>query len=401
VAGTVRGDGVWKRFRLYHERHQTLKESLVRRKRGVYEELWALRDVSFEIAAGQTVAIIGENGSGKSTLLKCIARILRPDKGAITVDGRLGALLELGAGFHPELTGRENVFLNGSILGFGRKEIARRFDEIVGFADLERFIDMQVKNYSSGMYVRLGFAIATLLEPEVLLVDEILAVGDEAFQRRSGDKFYELRRRGTTIVVVSHAISQLRTLCDRALFLHRGDLMADGPAGEVIDQYLETVQPDRGEKHAAPGGGGTVEITAVETLDVEGAPVEAIKNGDPMTVRIRYRCTDPVEHPVFEVGLWRQDGVLIGGSYSKLHGFDLGTVAGDGVVEYRLQDVPLVAGRYWVSAAILDWSQVHVFHRIERARSIDVRSSIEWVGMTQFNASWHAGTPADTKTPAR
>jgi ABC-2 type transport system ATP-binding protein len=389
----VRADGVWKRFRLYHERHQTLKEAIIRRKRGVYEELWALRDVSFAIEPGQTVGIIGENGSGKSTLLKCVARILSPDQGEMSVEGRLGALLELGAGFHPELTGRENVYLNGSILGFGRKEIAKRFDEIVSFAELERFIDMQVKNYSSGMYVRLGFAIATLLEPDVLLVDEILAVGDESFQRKSKDKFYEFRSSGRTIVVVSHDLATLRTLCDRILFLHHGELAADGAAAKVIDTYLETVTPSATAAPAA--GAGAVSIADVEVRSSAGRPADVVRSGEAVDVVIRYACAEPVERPVFVVEVVRQDGVQVAVSHSKMHGMELPQIGGEGSVSYRIASLPLVAGRYWISAAILDQSLMHTFARADRVRSIDVRGSSDPAGLLQLDGAWTAGAAVD------
>ncbi len=390
-------DRLWKRFRLYHERNQTFKETFLRRKRAAYEELWALREVTFGIQSGQTVGIIGENGSGKSTLLKVLARILRPDRGSVRVNGRLGALLELGAGFHPDLSGRENVFLNGSILGFGRKDIRRRFDEIVAFAELERFIDTPVKNYSSGMYVRLGFAIATLLEPDVLLVDEILAVGDEAFQRRSSDKLYEMRRSGATVVVVSHALGTLRSLCDRVLFLHGGELMGDGEPGATIDLYLQTVSPDRG--HAlAPPGGGTIRFVSVDLLDEGGLEAEASHAGAPLTIRMTYEAAEPVERPVFRVGIHRDNGDVLALSHSKLGGIDLPQVSGRGVVDLRLGVVPLVTGRYWLSVAILDWSCLHVYQEIERARGIDVLGSTEMVGTLDLDGRWSAEQPAALPT---
>ena len=189
-------DDVWKRFRIFHERNQYLKASILRGRRATYEEFWALKGVSIEVDEGEVFAIVGENGSGKSTLLKCLSRILRPDKGSITVNGRISALLELGSGFHPELSGRENVYLNGAILGMTRKDIDRRFDEIVEFSGLERFIDTPVKNYSSGMFVRLGFAVAVNVDPEILIIDEVLAVGDASFQKRCMEKFADYRERG-------------------------------------------------------------------------------------------------------------------------------------------------------------------------------------------------------------
>src|SRR5664280_8272 len=212
-------DDVSKRFRLYSERNQSLKAALMRHGRARYEEFWAVREVSLEIKQGATYGLVGENGSGKSTLLKCIAKILRPDRGTIRTTGKLAALLELGSGFHPELSGRENVFLNGSILGLSKRELTSRFDEIVGFAGLEQFIDQPVKNYSSGMYVRLGFSVAINVDPDVLLVDEVLAVGDAVFQRRCQEKFSEFRRAGKTVVVVSHAMETVRTMCDEVAWL--------------------------------------------------------------------------------------------------------------------------------------------------------------------------------------
>ena len=219
---------VSKRFRLYKERNNSLKATVMRGRRAVVEEFWAVKDVSFSVTEGTTFGLIGENGSGKSTMLKCLASILRPEKGTIAVHGKVSALLELGAGFHPELSGRENVFLNGAILGLSQKEVRRRFDDIVDFAGIERFIDEPVKNYSSGMYVRLGFSVAINVDPDVLLVDEVLAVGDEDFQRKCSEKFAELKRKGTTIVLVSHAMGSVQTLCDEVAWFEHGHLQAAG-----------------------------------------------------------------------------------------------------------------------------------------------------------------------------
>ncbi|MDE0801915.1 MAG: ABC transporter ATP-binding protein [Acidimicrobiales bacterium] len=235
-------DGVSKRFRLVHERNSSIKAIVMSgMKRVVYDELWALEDVSFQVDEGETFALVGHNGSGKSTALKCLAGIYRPDDGEITLNGSMSALLELGAGFHPELSGRENVYLNAAILGLPKKEIDLRFDDIVAFAGLERFIDHPVKNYSSGMFVRLGFSVAINVEPEILLVDEVLAVGDEEFQRRCLAKIRQFRNDGRTVVVVTHSLATVQTLCDRALWLDHGVAQALGPADEVARQYLESV----------------------------------------------------------------------------------------------------------------------------------------------------------------
>src|SRR3954449_11009522 len=240
-------ENVSKRFRLYHERNQSVKAAVMRGRRARAEEFWALDDVSFEVPTGTTFGLIGENGSGKSTMLKCIAKILRPDKGSVTVNGKISALLELGAGFHPELSGRENVFLNGAILGLKQKELERRFDDIVDFAGIGQFIDQPVKNYSSGMYVRLGFSVAINVDPDVLLVDEVLAVGDESFQRKCNEKFAELRAQGKTIVLVSHAMVSVHNLCDTVAWMEHGKVKMLGPARAGVDEYSGNVQVDRRE----------------------------------------------------------------------------------------------------------------------------------------------------------
>jgi len=248
----VRVGNVSKRFRIYHERNQSIKQMVLRRSRGVYEEFWALRDVSLEIPQASTYGLIGENGSGKSTLLKCMAKILVPDEGSVTTVGSISALLELGAGFHPELSGRENVFLNGAILGISSKELNRKFDEIVAFSGIERFIDTPVKNYSSGMYVRLGFSIAINVSPDVLLVDEVLAVGDAEFQVRCSAKFQELKKSGCTIVVVSHSMGMIRELCESAAWLEHGELKETGSAKQVIEGYMRSVAAQTGEEYVDP-----------------------------------------------------------------------------------------------------------------------------------------------------
>jgi lipopolysaccharide transport system ATP-binding protein len=243
----VVAEGVSKRFRIYHERNQSIKQMVLQRRRGVYEEFWALKDVSLEIPPGATFGFIGENGSGKSTLLKCIAKILVPDEGTIRTVGSVSALLELGAGFHPELSGRENVFLNGAILGMSPKDLTAKFDEIVAFSGIERFIDTPVKNYSSGMYVRLGFSVAINVSPDILLVDEVLAVGDAEFQGRCRSKFKQLKDAGCTIIVVSHSMGLIEDLCDHAAWLDDGRIKVTGRAPDVIDAYLEEVAEHTGE----------------------------------------------------------------------------------------------------------------------------------------------------------
>ncbi|MBV6510343.1 MAG: Vitamin B12 import ATP-binding protein BtuD [Acidimicrobiales bacterium] len=373
-------DDVAKKFKLFHERHDSLKSTILSGRRARYEEFWALDGVSFEVREGSTIGLIGENGSGKSTLLKCMARILLPDRGRITISGKVSALLELGAGFHPDLSGRENVYLNASILGMSKKEVDLRFDDIVSFAGLERFIDTPVKNYSSGMYVRLGFSVAINVEPEVLLVDEILAVGDEEFQERSAEKFAELKRSGCTIVVVSHSLDQMRSICEEVVLLEHGKLVAIGKSGEIVDKYLGHVRDDRRAREAEERAryralvptDEPAEIPLVscfELLDDEGHPTSTARSNDPLTVRVTYdarRIGEPVR---VALSIYRTDGAHVV-SLNTGYGIAMGEAGEDGsvTVDYRIPSLPLQTGVYEWSLALHDTDMLHIFERAERLR---------------------------------
>ncbi len=235
---------VSKRFRMYKERNQTIKSALMRGRTSVHEDFWALQDVDFIVPQGSTFGLIGSNGSGKSTLLKCLANIYFPDKGSIDHHGKIAAMLEVGSGFHTELSGRENIYLNGSILGMTRKEINRKIDEIIEFSGVEAFIDQPVKNYSSGMYVRLGFAIAINVDPDILIVDEVLAVGDAEFQARCLEKFAELKRKGRTVILVTHDMRTVAAMCDTVAWLNQGQLITVGKAQPTIEAYLGSLSSD-------------------------------------------------------------------------------------------------------------------------------------------------------------
>ncbi|RWZ46363.1 ABC transporter ATP-binding protein [Labedella phragmitis] len=239
-------DDVSKKFRLYKEKNDSLKTAFMRGRRSVHEDFWALKDVSFEVPEGSTFGLVGRNGSGKSTLLKCLAKILYPNSGSISSRGKVASLLEVGSGFHPELSGRENVYLNGSILGMSRKDVDKKFDEIVDFSGVRKFIDQPVKNYSSGMYVRLGFSVAINVDPDVLVVDEILAVGDAAFQAKCKEKFAEFRRAGKTVILVTHSMGNIRDMCDHAAWLDNGSLVQVGDAQSVMKAY--TADIDKGDR---------------------------------------------------------------------------------------------------------------------------------------------------------
>jgi ABC-type polysaccharide/polyol phosphate transport system ATPase subunit len=376
VTPAVTVDHLSKRFRLYHDRNQSLKAAVMRGRRAKYEEFWALRDVSLEIAEGLTYGFIGTNGSGKSTLLKCLARILEPDEGSCRTRGKVSALLELGAGFHPELSGRENVYLNGSILGLSKSELDHRFDDIVEFAGLERFIDTPVKNYSSGMYVRLGFSVAINVDPDILLVDEVLAVGDEQFQRRCNERFADLRAEGRTIVVVSHSLSSVQSICDEVAWLDAGNLRETGPAGDVCAHYLGEVHEDRlAESHttASRWGSGEVRIDRLELLGPDGLPTREVHTGDPITVRCHFHAVQSIERPVFFVGLHTIDGTHITAPTSRDVGLIPDVIHGDGVVDMHVERLDLLPGSYDLSAAVSDETSMHVYDQRHRAVRFDVQ----------------------------
>jgi ABC-2 type transport system ATP-binding protein len=369
-------DSVSKKYRLYDERNQSLKSALMRRGRARFTDFWALKDVSFEVPEGKTFALIGENGSGKSTLLKCIARILVPEKGTISRRGKISALLELGAGFHPELSGRDNVFLNGSVLGLSRKEIQRRFDDIVGFAGLEQFIDSPVKNYSSGMYVRLGFSVAIHVDPDILLIDEVLAVGDAEFQVKCIEKVDEMKQRGKTIVIVTHALGSVRNLCDQAVLLEHGVLRRVGDTSEVIDEYLGDVFTDRvkdGEQgQGQRWGTGDVRIERMEILDAAAEPAKRIRTGDAVTFRFHYEASDQVSGPVFGMAIHRIDGAEVTGPNTREAERLVKRVQGSGHIDLRVEHLLLVPGTYDLSASVYNHTLTHAYDHRQRAFRFDV-----------------------------
>ncbi len=364
-------DQVSKRFRLYKERTSSLKELVTRKRGSRYDEFWAVRDVSITVPHGSTFGLIGHNGSGKSTLLRVMSGIHRPTSGSVSIDGRVSALLELGAGFHPELSGRENTYLNGAILGLTRKQIDERIDEIIDFSGLAEFIDSPVKVYSSGMYVRLGFSVAVHVDPSILIIDEVIAVGDEDFQRRCFDHLYKLKRQGVTIVVVSHSLGLMQTLCDEVAWLDHGRLLESGPAPDVVRSYLEqvnTVEAERLEsdelRRIAEGGVAQLDldagqkpitIRAVEFVDDDGRHVPAAHTGKPLTVRVHYDAHRPVERPNFSFAVEDMAGVHIANPGVRTGDRlpDL-VLSGQGHIDYRIPSLALGPGEYDLSVAIHD-----------------------------------------------
>jgi len=368
-------EGVWKNFRLYHERNRYIKAALLRGKRARYEEFWALRDVSLEVPHGATVGVIGSNGSGKTTLLKCLTGIYAPERGSVNIGGNIAALLELGAGFHVELSGTENIYLNGSILGMSKKEIDAKFDSIVEFAGLEQFIDTPVKNFSSGMVVRLGFSIATHVEPEVLLIDEILAVGDQSFQRKSTEKIEQFRREGRTILVVSHSLGLVQQLCETVVWLEKGSVKMVGPATDVIAAYTGNTygnfaQEDAGSK--TRWGTGEVQITRVAAVDDGDHPIESIGTGDSLKIAIELNSHVRLESPVVRVQLETISGETVWSTSTQRGAATLRVLDGPARALLHLPSVPLAEGTYYVSVSVTDatgnteydhcqhWSKLHV-----------------------------------------
>jgi ABC-2 type transport system ATP-binding protein len=401
IAVSVRN--VTKKFRIYHERNQSLKVSLLRGRRAEYEEFLAVDDVSFDIRRGETFGIVGQNGSGKSTLLKCLARILTPDTGTVTVAGKVSALLELGAGFHPELSGRENIYLNGSILGLSGKQLDDRFDQIVEFAGLERFIDTPVKNYSSGMYVRLGFSVAINVDPDVLLIDEVLAVGDEEFQRRCTEKFSELQRSGKTIVVVSHGLNQMRGICDRLAWLRNGRVEMVGDTGEVVDTYLGNVHVSRLPGHdgvSTRWGSGEAEITAIEVLGPQGEPTTTIRTGDSCSFRVSYRVNGPpIDRPCIGFGLRRIDGIQITGVNNREQGMIPRRLEGEGSFDYVVENLSLLPATYDLSYAIQDEWCAHTYDWWQDGCRFDVAPAVvhETEGVVTLHGTWEQHTASGVR----
>ena len=382
----IRVTDVSKRFNIHKDK--SLKERLVnfRRSRAHAEEFWALRDITFEVAAGSTLGLIGHNGSGKSTLLKIIGGILTPNTGLVERRGRLAALLELGAGFHPDLTGRENVYLNASILGLSRAQTDRYFDEIVAFSGIEEFIDTQVKFYSSGMYVRLAFAVAVHVDPEVLLVDEVLAVGDEPFQRKCLDRIKRFQREGRTIVFVTHGLDQLRELCDRVIMLDHGRAVVDGSPLEALRAFRDRYLVDADEAEGADGQAHAVEIVGVRVLDAGGSPRHRFESGDRVHVEVDVLAHQPTDDWAAGIAVTNPSDVLAFGTNTKLLEANLGLLQGRRTVRFSVDRLVLIEGQYFLTVAVHPLVGPE-YHRLERATSFKVYSHSGASGLVDLDLS--------------
>lgn len=408
----IKIEGLGKCYRIgaQRERYPTLRETLISAVREFsnprtwkaksYQEFWALRDLSFDIRQGEVVGIIGHNGAGKSTLLKLLAHITEPSEGRITLFGRVGSLLEVGTGFHPELTGRDNIFMNGAILGMRRSEIERKFDEIVAFAEIEQFLDTPVKRYSSGMYVRLAFAVAAHLEPEILLVDEVLSVGDAAFQRKCMGKMSSVASQGRTVLFVSHNLQAVTTLCQRGILLAHGKLIFSGLAAETVSQYMQNSGNDRvleqsiEAKYRRPGEGTRVRLVAVSLSFPSGSP----QMWEPLQFDLTFKCLAPQCTFGLSVEVWRMDGVCAFTSDSEDENLSLSLENGMvGKAKVVITHPNLPPDRYIVRAVarsggrIIDWVDEALIFDVFHKENVSTRVSERHLG-SRAHGQWSAST---------
>ena len=362
---------VKKKFRVYRDRGNTLKERLLFAGRRRYEEHWVLNGISFQVKAGEAIGLIGENGCGKSTTLKMLTKILYPDEGTIEMKGRVSSLIELGAGFHPDLSGRENIYTNASIFGLNRKEIDGRLEEIIAFSELDPFIDDPVRTYSSGMYMRLAFAVAINVDADILLIDEILAVGDAAFQAKCFRKLQEIKARGTTIVIVSHSMSQLELICDRSIWIADGLVRQAGKPRDVHPRYMEWMsrknqqeEKKEDEREAEEStetdsqgnlkrwGSGEARMTGVKVIGADGKEQADFSPWDPFTIHIDYTADKQLDDAVIGLAIYRSDGALIYGTNTLIDTSAPVTLRPEGVIDLKVDGLPAANGSYTIDLAL-------------------------------------------------
>jgi lipopolysaccharide transport system ATP-binding protein len=395
----IRAEGLGKRYRISHQRDGRRSVALFGGARK-NEDFWALKDVSFEVERGEAVGIIGHNGAGKSTLLKVLSRITEPTEGRARIRGRVASLLEVGTGFHAELTGRENIQLNGSILGMSKGEIRKKFDEIVAFAEIDQFLDTPVKRYSSGMYVKLAFSVAAHLEPEILMVDEVLSVGDVAFQRKCMDYMKRLMQSGITILLVSHNMFAVKAMCRRVLALSAGKLQFDGLAAEGIEFYEKDSRLEADPWAAGIIGEDTnqwpIIIRSLELLDMEGVPRTVYEYGERMRARIHYEARKPVNYPNFYLGIRRPDNVICCSFSAARDGVTAPIIDQSGVIELLTPPLRLVSDLYSTYAVVWD----HEFNNLycgQIGPNFHVRDEVlnEHFGVFHVPAEWRWGVNGD------
>ncbi|AFM43261.1 ABC-type polysaccharide/polyol phosphate transport system, ATPase component [Desulfosporosinus acidiphilus SJ4] len=425
----IEAQDIWKRFRLFHDRAPTLKERVLFSHRRKYDDLWVLKGVDLKVERGKTIGLIGQNGSGKSTLLKLMTRILYPDRGGIQIRGKVSSLLELGAGFHPDFSGIENIYMNAAIFGLTKKDIDRKLDEIISFSELEEFIDSPVRTYSSGMYMRLAFSIAINVEPDVLLVDEILAVGDESFQKKCLNKMKSFKSLGVTTVIVSHSMSQLEMLCDELVWLHEGKIVRKGIASEVIDDYRVTMfgkenlrleaenrqkaerspemiigdgvvsenNPEFENESTFPQsidekrrwGNGAVNINEVVMLDNSGQSRFTFESGQPCTIQMLCKINKSISNLVFGIAIYRNDDIWCYGSNTFIDRYpvDVEKLGDEVVVRANIEKLNLVEGEYYLNVASSDGLGTQ-YDYWARSVIFNMYSHIKDVGVCRLDHQW-------------
>jgi len=387
--GEISVEGVSRSFRIHAREARTLKDLVVQRGRTQATDVRALHDVSLAVKPGEAVGLIGRNGSGKTTLLRLIAGIIKPSAGRARAEGRIGSLLELGAGFHLDFTGRENVFLNGAIQGLRRADIRERFDEIVAFAELENAIDRPVRTYSSGMTMRLGFAIAAFLDADILLLDEVFAVGDEAFQRKCFGRIFAFKQAGGTIVFVSHDASAVERLCERSVLLEAGRVAFDGPTRDAVARYRRALADDSNPAERGAGlrewGSGEATIVAAGLVGEEGADRLQFLSGEPFGLRVAV-VANGVPPPRLQLELRDDAGMLVAGHAVDLRG--LGWTGGSGAARFQMPTLPLADGRFHLRLGLTDEGGEHVYHWLDDALVFVVYPGDDVQGVVRFEGTW-------------
>jgi ABC-type polysaccharide/polyol phosphate transport system ATPase subunit len=390
--GEISVEGVSRRFRVHAREARTLKDLFVQRGRTEAVDVWALRDLSVHVSPGEAVGLIGRNGSGKTTLLRLVAGIIKPTAGRVRAEGRVGSLLELGAGFHPDFSGRENVFLNGALQGLRRAEIRRRFDEIVAFAELEHAIDRPVRTYSSGMTMRLGFAVAAFLDADVLLLDEVFAVGDEAFQRKCFGRIFRFKQEGGTIVFVSHDAQAVERLCERSVLLESGRAAFDGPTREAVTRYRRALADETDPAERGAGlrewGSGEATIASAALVGVEGGERLQFLSGEPFALRVAVAAADGVPPPRLQLELRDDAGTLVAGEAVDLRGLGWSPGPGERAYRYAMEALPLVEGRFHLRLGLTDEGGAHLYHWHDDALVFVVYPGGEERGVVRFEGSW-------------
>lgn len=383
-------ENVSKQFRIPHEKRDTLKENVLNFFHKMeYEEYQALSDINFHLNPGEFFGVVGRNGSGKSTLLKLIAGIYQPTSGTIKANGSMAPFLELGVGFQPELTARENIHMNATLLGLDRKKIEQKFDQIIAFAEIENFVDLKLKNFSSGMRSRLAFAIAKEADADLYLVDEVLAVGDEQFQKKCLDVFRQWKSQGKSLLFVSHNPGLVTELCERAVLLEKGRQIAIGPADKVMDKYHQLINIGEGSNQENNFLESPITITDVTFTDELGKSRRNFKTGETIVAQVSFEAKEKVQNPVFGLAIHRSDGVHVSGPNTKTSSFTINEVKGKGTVECVFHNNSLLGGTYQLSASIFDYPCVYPYDYKERKFMFTIEKNRDnQYGLVEVPVSW-------------